>query len=137
LELRRCYTFGPPPEDVQRFWRVIDECWERALRAMRPGVLASAVVAECAKVLTQAGYDLSNGGYSIHGIGVDAIEGMWIPGNDRALKENEVVSLHPGVTFPTEEEALRLRFIGTTDNVLVTKDGGVRLTYPSDQIVAL
>jgi Xaa-Pro aminopeptidase len=137
LELRRCYTFGPPPADVLRFWRVIDECWEAALRAMRPGVLASAVVAQCAKVLTQAGYGLSDGGYSIHGIGVDAIEGMWIPGNDRVLEENEVVSLHPGVIFPNEEEALRLRFIGTTDNVLVTKDGGVRLTYPSDQIVAL
>ncbi len=137
LELRRCYTFGPPPADVLRFWDVIEECWNVALRAIRPGVLASAVIAEAAGVLTRAGYGLSEGGYSIHGIGADAIEGMWIPGNDRVLEENEVVSLHPGVTFANNEEAERLRFIGTTDNVLVTAAGGERLTYPSDRIVAL
>jgi carbamate kinase len=49
---------------------------------------------------------------------------MWIPGNDRVLEENEVVSLHPSITFEDEEEAQQLRFIGTTDNVLVTAGGG-------------
>jgi Xaa-Pro aminopeptidase len=137
LELRRCYTFGPVPPDVGRFWAVIDEVWNAALNAIRPGVLASTVVAEASRVLAQAGYGLSEAGYALHGIGADAIEGMWIPGNDRVLKENEVVSLHPGITFASEQEARRLLFIGTTDNILVTPAGGERLTYPSDSIVAL
>jgi Xaa-Pro aminopeptidase len=137
LELRRCYTFGPVPPDVGRFWAVIDEVWNAALNAIRPGVLASTVVAEASRVLAQAGYSLSRAGYALHGIGADAIEGMWIPGNDRVLKENEVVSLDPGITFASEQEARRLLFIGTTDNILVTPAGGERLTYPSDSIVAL
>lgn len=137
LELRRCYSFGEPPADVQRFWAVILEMWHAMLPTIRPGAMASAVMAAAGDVLTRHGYDLSEGGYGIHGIGTDAIEGMWVPGNDRVLKENEVVSLHPGVTFATEEEARRLRFIGTTDNVLVTPSGGERMTYASDCIVAL
>ena len=88
-------------------------------------------------MLAQAGYGLSEAGYALHGIGADAIEGMWIPGNDRILKENEVVSLHPGITFASEQEARRLLFIGTTDNILVTPAGGERRTYPSDSIIAL
>jgi Xaa-Pro dipeptidase len=137
LELRRCYSFGAPPARVLRFWSLIEECWDVGLRAIRPGVLASEVMAKIGAVVRKAGYDLSDAGYSLHGIGADAIEGMWIPGNDRILEENEVVSLHPAITFTDEEEARQLRFIGTTDNVLVTAAGGERLTYPADHIITL
>jgi Xaa-Pro aminopeptidase len=137
LELRRCYSFGAPPARVQRFWNLIEECWDVGLRAIRPGVLASEVMAKIGAVIRKAGYDLSDASYSLHGIGADAIEGMWIPGNDRVLEENEVVSLHPSITFADEEEAQQLRFIGTTDNVLVTAGGGERLTYPADRIINL
>jgi Xaa-Pro aminopeptidase len=137
LELRRCYSFGAPPARVLRFWSLIEECWDVGLRAIGPGVLASEVMAKIGAVVRKAGYDLSDAGYSLHGIGADAIEGMWIPGNDRILEENEVVSLHPAITFTDEEEARQLRFIGTTDNVLVTAAGGERLTYPADHIINL
>jgi len=90
-----------------------------------------------ANVLKREEYGLSEAHYSIHGIGTDAIEGLWFPGNDRELLEGEVMSFHPSVVFKEEREAQRLRFIGMTDNVLVTGNGGVRLTYAFDEIIEL
>src|SRR5262249_10552104 len=137
LELRRSYTFGHPPPEAQRFWSVIEACWDRALPMMRPGIMAGDVFKAVAEILGRHSYGLSDAHYSIHGIGLDAIEGMWAPGNDRVLFENEVISFHPAITFPSEEEAQRLRFVGMTDNVLVTASGGERLTYDHDHIVQL
>jgi len=137
LELRRSYSFGPPPEAARRFWSVIESCWERALPLMRPEAMPGDVLDAVARVLRNHGYGLSDAHYSLHGIGLDAIEGMWAPGNERPLRENEVVSFHPAVTFSDENEALGLRFLGMTDNVLVTPSGGQRMTYDHDRMVEL
>jgi Xaa-Pro aminopeptidase len=137
LELRRCYSFGSPPDDVRRYFDLQRECWDVGLAAMRPGTTTGSVMEAVAKVLKLEGYGLSDAHYSIHGIGTDAIEGLWFPGNDRELMEGEVLSFHPSVVFTEEREAQRVRFIGMTDNVLVTANGGVRLTYDSDNIVEL
>ncbi|MFO1060684.1 MAG: M24 family metallopeptidase, partial [Dongiaceae bacterium] len=137
LELRRCYSFGPPPDPVRRYFELQQECWQVGLAAMRPGTTAGDVLAKVAVVLRRAGYGLSDGHFSLHGIGTDAIEGIWAPGNDGELLDGEVVSFHPSVTFTDEAEARQIRFIGMTDNVLVTPQGGVRLTYDTDRIVEL
>ena len=42
--------------------------------------------------------------YSIHGIGTDAIEGLWFPGNDHELVDREVLSFHPSVVI-TDDSA--------------------------------
>lgn len=86
-------------------------------------------------VTGKAGSSCSDSNYSIHGIGTNAIEGMWFPGNDREFKRGEVISFHPAVLFPDPEVARPISFLGMTDNILVTDQGGVRLTYESDHIV--
>ncbi len=137
LELRRCYSFGTPPDWVRRYFDLQQECWRVGLAAIRPGATAGLVMDAVANVLKREGYGLSDAHYSIHGIGTDAIEGLWFPGNDHELMDNEVLSFHPSVVITDEAEARRVRFIGMTDNVLVTPSGGVRLTYQSDDIVEL
>ena len=85
--------------------------------------------------MDRRGYRLSDDLFSVHGIGADAIEGLWFPGNDHELIEGEVLSFHPSVIIADESEARTNRFIGMTDNVLVRPNGGVRLTYDSDRII--
>jgi Xaa-Pro aminopeptidase len=104
---------------------------------MRPGASGRDVMEAVGRILKKAGYSYSESNYSIHGIGSDAIEGMWYPGNDRELKAGEVLSFHPAVVFPNSDEARELSFLGMTDNVLVTDRGGMRLTYEGDQIIEL
>jgi Xaa-Pro aminopeptidase len=137
LELRRCYSFGPPPESARKYFELQRECWETGLAAMRPGETAGAVMAAVAKVVKREGHTLNDVQYSIHGIGTDAIEGVWFPGNDHELLDGEVLSFHPSVVIADEPAARRVGFLGMTDNVLVTPGGGVRLTYASDSIVEL
>lgn len=137
LELRRCYSFGPAPDHARRFWDMVEEFWAAGLAKMRPGSSGREIMAAVNKVVEKSGYSCSETNYSIHGIGADAIEGMWYPGNDRELKAGEVLSFHPAVMIPDPEEAKRLSFLGMTDNVLVTEAGGQRLTYQEDRIVEL
>jgi Xaa-Pro aminopeptidase len=137
LELRRCYSFGPPPDPAKRFWHMVEEFWAAGLTKMRPGSSGREIMAAAGGVIEKSGYSYSDTNYSIHGIGADAIEGMWYPGNDRELKAGEVLSFHPAVMISDPDEAKQLSFLGMTDNVLVTEEGGVRLTYDADRIIEL
>jgi Xaa-Pro aminopeptidase len=137
LELRRSYCFGQPSEEIVEFWKVLDQVWETALKNIRPGVTGAEVFASIESLLSAYGCRLSPSNYSLHGIGADAIEGMWYPGNDKPLLAGEVVSFHPSLVFDDPKKAERISFLGMTDNVLVTPEGGQRLTYDSDAIRVL
>jgi Xaa-Pro aminopeptidase len=140
LELRQCYSFGPPSDDVWRFWELQVEAVTAGVEAMKSGVPAHEFVATYGRAMKRDGWSVETNPteqshmYSMHGIGTDAIEGVWVPGKDRILRENEVVAIHPLVDFDNEEDAARLGGygIGIADSVLVTKEGGVRLTYEID-----
>jgi Xaa-Pro aminopeptidase len=137
LELRRSYSFGPPPKEVVEFWQVQQQVWQASLRAIKPGATGAEILGIVADIVAPHGYGISPSNYSIHGIGADAIEGIWFPGNDKPLLEGEVVSFHPSLTFDDPGKAERLSFLGMTDNVLVTSEGGVRLTYSTDEVRVL
>ncbi len=134
LELRRSYSFGPPSPELQGFWTLVQEIWAEALPVIRPGATGADVLAVVERRIAGQRIGLSPSNYSLHGIGADAIEGMWAPGNDKPLLAGEVVSFHPSLTFDDPGMAERLSFIGMTDNVLVTPQGGVRLTYQTDEL---
>ncbi|BCP54008.1 aminopeptidase P family protein [Kaistia sp. 32K] len=137
LELRRSYCFGAPSAEIVEFWAMLDQVWATALEAMRPGVTGAEVFASIEPLLSAYGCRLSPSNYSLHGIGADAIEGMCYPGNDKPLLEGEVVSFHPSLVFDDAKKAERISFLGMTDNVLITPEGGLRLTYDSDAIRVL
>jgi Xaa-Pro aminopeptidase len=137
LELRRCYSFGPPPDDVRRLWEVRVETFEACLQVMRPGTSSEEILA--ARDRIYAGRGLSAEGsvvYSAHGIGIDSLEPPWVPGKHRELREGMVISLHPDLRL---DEAARARagLVSVGDNVLVTPGGGRRLTYDVEEWVIL
>ena len=128
LELNRCFSIGPPPREAIRIWELQLKAFEAVLKALKPGVPANTVVDVTESVYSDHGH-ASGGVYVMHGIGTDSNEGMWVPGNDRDLKEGEVVSVHPYVEIADPREAAAAKYIVVTDNVLVTSARGEQLTY--------
>lgn len=137
LEYRRCYSFGPPPAEFKDFWELQVEAVAAGLRAMKPGAMASEFVIAVQNVLKEKSeYHLGfadttnpHGMFSLHGIDCYAIKGVWVPGNDRVLKDTEVVNIHPTVEFPDEVAFEKFAWLGITDNALVTESGGTYMTH--------
>lgn len=137
LELRRSYSFGPPPSDVLRHWEARMETFEACLDVMRPGARSEEILAARDRVYARHGLTAEGSVvYTAHGIGIDSLEPPWVPGKHRELRENMVISLHPDVRLDPETLA-STGAISIGDNVLVTPSGGRRLTYDTEEWVAL
>jgi Xaa-Pro aminopeptidase len=139
VEYRRCYTFGAPTAAASDFWKLQVEATNAGLERLVPGALASEFVAASEAVLKKAGFDYgytdfgdSHYMYSLHGIGTDAIQGVWVPGKDRVLKEDEVVNIHPTIDFKTHSDLAKYGWLGVTDNAVVTPQGGALQTHTPD-----
>ena len=131
LELRRCFSFGPPSDVVRRFWDVRVESFDACVAAMQPGARAVDVLAARDAVYTAHGMPLPTAlRYTLHGIGIDSLEPPWAPGNDRVLAPGMVLSLHPDIVVADPAERAQVGGITISDNILVTADGPERLTDP-------
>jgi Xaa-Pro aminopeptidase len=138
LELRRCFSFGPPSDRARRFWQIRRECFDACVAAVAPGVPSSEIAAARDRALAKRGYPAVGGvRYTAHGIGIDSLEPPWVPGKDRFLRPGMVLSLHPDVLIEDDEERALLGGISIADNVLVTESGAERLTDPSIDWVEL
>jgi ectoine hydrolase len=137
LELRRCFSFGPPPSEVRRFWETRVETFEACVAAIASGASSDDILV--ARDRADAKHGLSAGNdvrYSAHGIGIDSLEPPWVPGKERELRVGMVLSVHPNVQL---EESLS-RVVGPVsvgDSVLVTANGGRRLTYEREEWIVL
>lgn len=141
LEYRRMYSIGPVSPEYRNRWQICTEAHQAGVAAMRPGAMASEFVEGVATVFRRYGLDLDyttpadqHRSFHLHGIGTDAIQGVWVSGNDRVLLENEVVNIHPHQLFPTAEATAKFGLFGLTDNILVTPSGGRWMT--NDQQLA-
>lgn len=141
LEYRRMYSLGPVSPEYRDMWQFCVEAHQAGVAAMRPGVMASAFVEGVADVFRFYGIDLDyttpsdqHRSFHLHGIGTDAIQGVWVSGHDRVLCENEIVNIHPHRLFSTPEETAKFGLFGLTDNILVTHSGGRWMT--NDQQLA-
>jgi Xaa-Pro aminopeptidase len=140
LEYRRTYSFGPPSDEYREFWELSVEATAAGLRKLTPGAMAHEFPAEVQRVFQERSkYSLGyadpmnpHSMYHLHGISSDAIHGVWVPGNDRVLKETEIVNIHPVVMFEDHADAQKFAWLGITDNVLVTPQGGVYMTHEED-----
>ena len=136
LEYRQCYSFGPAPQEYRDYFDLQKEALAAGLDALRPGNRAGDFVSAVQGVLEGQGYTLGyadptdpHSTFSLHGIGSDAIQGVWVPGQDRELAQDEVVNIHPSVKFKSDAEAAKFGWFGVTDNVRVTPGGGVWMTH--------
>ncbi|MDF2823018.1 MAG: Xaa-pro aminopeptidase [Mycobacterium sp.] len=135
LEYRRMYSLGPVSPEYRDMWQICAEAHQAGVAAMAPGAMASRFVEEVGAVYRSAGIELDyttpgdiHRSFHLHGIGTDAIQGVWVSGNDRVLLENEVVNIHPHRLFRTQEETQKFGLFGLTDNILVTPHGGRWMT---------
>jgi Xaa-Pro aminopeptidase len=122
VELRRVFSFGEPRDDARRFWDTRVESFAACVDVIRDGNSSEQILAardEVYKKHGQSAEGLIN--YTSHGIGVDSLEPPWVPGKERILRENMVLSLHPGIAFDDPEEGLALGGISIADNVLVKR----------------
>lgn len=137
LELRRCFSFGPPPDMVKRFWEQRVETFDACLDAITPGAASTDILRARDEVYRRhglsAGQDIR---YSAHGIGLDSLEPPWVPGKDRELRAGMMLSLHPNVVLE-EADAAVYGGVSVGDNVLVTPDGAKRMTYETEEWVVL
>ena len=120
LELRRCFSFGPP-DVVRRFWDVRVESFDACVAAMQPGRPVDRIVLARERRLHRARLSAADGlRYTAHGIGIDSLEPPWVPGKDRVLEPGMVLSLHPDIVVP-DARARALGGITIADNILVTE----------------
>ncbi|SEB54863.1 Xaa-Pro aminopeptidase [Paramicrobacterium humi] len=136
LEYRECYSFGPPTSEYTDYWQLYTSALNAGLDKLRPGNMASEFAIAVQEVMATGGYkvDFPDPGYqhqqySLHGIGSDAIQGVWTPGQDRGLAHNEMVNVHPVIVQQTPELVAKFDVFGVTDNVLVTPEGGKWATH--------
>jgi Xaa-Pro aminopeptidase len=137
VELRRTFSFAPPPVEVQRYFEARVATFEACAAAMVPGASSQDLLA--ARDRVDAEHGLSAGEdvrYSAHGIGLDSLEPPWVPGKPRVLEQNMVLSLHPNAVLSAEQTA-RFGAISVSDNVLVAPGGGRRMTYETEEWVIL
>ncbi len=137
VEVRRVFSFKPPTDIQRRFWESRLEAFEACVRALKPGADSRDVLAARDRVYEKHGQSADGAlSYSIHGIGLDAVEPPTAPGLDRELVENMVISVHPAIRFQNPHEEKELGAIGVSDNVLVSQEPR-RLTDQTDEWVVV
>lgn len=129
LELRRCFSFGPPSDTVRRFWEVRVESYDACIAAMRAGSSTVEVLAARDRVYDRHGFPRPTAPrYTLHGIGIDSLEPPWAPGNDRVLRPGMVLSLHPDIVIESDELRAQVGGITISDNILITDGDAEPLT---------
>jgi Xaa-Pro aminopeptidase len=137
LELRRCYSFGPPPDAARRIWEARVETFDACLEAIKPGAASADILAARDRTLARHGLTAEGSVvYSAHGIGIDSLEPPWVPGKERELREGMVLSLHPDVRLG-QDDLRAAGGVSAGDNVLVTAGGARRMTYATEEWIVL
>ncbi len=138
VELRRVYSFVPPSAEQQKYWESRVESFAACVEAMKSGESSASILNARDKVYAKYGQHADGViAYTAHGIGVDSLEPPWVPGKDRMMEENMLINLHPAIKFDDPEKGVALGGISIADNVIVTKDGGVRTTDQEDNWIVL
>ena len=137
LELRRCFSFGPPSDAVRRFWEARVEAFEVCVDAVVVGASSSDILSARDRVYDRHGLTAGEEvRYSAHGIGIDSLEPPWVPGKERVLREGMMLSLHPNVVLDDADAAV-YGGVSVGDNILVTANGARRMTYDTEEWVTL
>jgi Xaa-Pro aminopeptidase len=113
-------------------YRVVLQAQERALSAVRPGVVANDLDAEARSVISAAGFGQFFNHSLGHGLGLQVHEApMLKAGSTAVLRAGMVVTIEPGIYLPGWG-GVRIE-----DDVLVTPDGCEVLTSVPKDLAAM
>lgn len=128
-DMTRTLLFGRVSPEHMRIFRLVQESQDRAIEAIRPGVLAKDVEdAHRAVFLRENLDDYALRGLG-HGIGLQIHECPRIViGNETVLQPGMIFTVEPGLYFPDDCG------VRTEDDVLVTEDGVENLSHTPHEI---
>ena len=128
-DMTRTLLFGNVSEEHMRIFNLVQESQDKAIAAIRPGVMAKDVEdAHRAVFLRENLDDYALRGLG-HGIGLQIHECPRIViGNETVLKPGMIFTVEPGLYFPNDCG------VRTEDDVLVTENGVENLSHTPHEI---
>ena len=128
-DMTRTLLFGDVTPEHMRIFNLVQESQDKAIAAIRPGVLAKEVEDAHRAVYLREGLD----DYALrglgHGIGLQIHECPRIViGNETVLRPGMIFTVEPGLYFPDDCG------VRTEDDVLVTEDGVENLSHTPHEI---
>lgn len=124
MEFSRILHLGRLSDVTQRMSAVLKETLEMCEEMFKPGITYGEIYDRLEARVVKAGFSLDMVG---HSIGTDVLEGPnIIKGAPTVLQENMVMSIHPKILDPKQENTC---YLG--DVYIVTKNGGVPLSMIS------
>lgn len=137
LELRRCFSFGQPTDEVRRYHAIRTEAFDACIEAARPGASSEEILTARDRVYASHGFSAGDSiRYTAHGIGIDSLEPPWVPGKHRMLEEGMVLSLHPDIRL-SDEQLAAYGPISVGDSIHIGSNGARRMTYEREEWVVL
>jgi Xaa-Pro aminopeptidase len=132
IDSSRNVFFGEPGADLLRDWQLVEDAYQAAIAAVRPGATADAVHRAGADPIVASGHrQVWKMG---HGVGLsDGHEAPWVQaGNETLLEEGMTFTIDPGF-FVGRDLPLHIE-----DTVVVTADGCESLNgFPRDIIAVM
>ena len=123
-ELERTMVVGKPTEKQRKYFGVMVEAQEAAMKAFGPGRKCSEVDKAATRIIRKMGYGTFLRHHTGHGLGLEGHEPPWLDvGDDTVMKPGMVFSCEPGIYEPG--------FGGFrhSDTVVITEDGAEVMTY--------
>jgi len=129
-ECARVYSFGEPPEELEKTVALAFEMQDYLASLIVPGAIPSEVFAKYNERLAETGFPQERR-FCVHGQGFDVVEVPFIrPDNHSPLKENSFIAIHPSMY-----DAPRKVGCFVCDNYLITKDGAKRMSKTPREII--
>lgn len=122
IELSGIFSFITPPSEMLRDFNTTKKAVEAARALLKPGTVGHQIPEIIESVFIKDGWDnIGRIIWDVHGIGLDVIEYPVIQGgNQFVLKENIVISMHPGLVVGKQRMGVYVQ-----DNYVVRPEGAV------------
>ena len=129
-EVARIYSFGEPPEELEKTVKLAFEMQDFLAGLIVPGAIPSEVFTKYNVRLEEAGFPPERR-FCAHGQGYDVVEVPFVrPENHSPFKENSFIAIHPSMYNVPKQTGC---FV--CDNFLITKDGAKRMTKTPREII--